>query len=494
MTLKKKAIIFFLSFFLGWFVLNSFVISKGIMKSYDNLEQMRFEWTLERVHVGIDDLINKHLSLIMDWSKWDEAYKYVQYPELNESFERDIDLSNHFEDQQMNYYVFYGGGDRLLLARGYDLEKHTSMDVPEALIQTLPNYRNESGLLLIEGKPIAFVTHEVTNNDGSLPSRGLFAFAYDLTETTIEDMGYDLREKVVIGDVNSLSSDFSKMIVPTEERDFDYGLLAYPYKNVDGKIVFQVELNRYISELGMKVVLGVLFFFAISFMVLVIVIMTGVTQVARKIGVLNHQLSRINKNGHLTERVKLEATDELGTLRDAINDLLDELQDVHGQLLSQATYDDLTGVLNRRAGLEQLEQEIVDLSIRKSVLTIVFVDVNGLKTVNDTYGHHIGDDYLIHVCHAIKMVMSLDDNIARLGGDEFLIIFPNKTKEKVHDLFEPVHGILQKIHDQFSLPYEMSISAGVFEYDEGLDIDRFIEHADELMYREKMARRQQENQ
>lgn len=87
------------------------------------------------------------------------------------------------------------------------------------------------------------------------------------------------------------------------------------------------------------------------------------------------------------------------------------------------------------------------------------------------------------------MVLGFDDTISRLGGDEFLVVFPGKKAIEAMRIFEPVHSYIQEVKAQYSLPYNMGISAGVFQYKEGLGVDEFIDIADSKMYEEKMRLR-----
>jgi diguanylate cyclase (GGDEF)-like protein len=486
MTLRKKAIIFLLSFFIVWFVINSIAISKGILANYQTIEEERFKWEIERIEVGISDLVSKHESLLIDWAEWDDAYEYVQNP--NEDFERAIYESNHFEKQDMNYYVFYNNEGEVLNADGYDLQKRQSKPVPQKLIDLLPQYRNMRGILDVDGVPMVYVTHEVTNNSAIMPSKGLFAFAYELNEEIVDKLASDLKEAAYLESTHTeMDRGFFSEVVRVNDQA--YGKLYYQYDNSNQGIVLSIELDQGIRAMGLQTIYSIMSTFILSFIILVIIIMSVVNRVIRKISKMGRDLSLIDHEGQLTKRVYIKGNDELGQLRDSINALLDALQAAHIKLTHQATFDDLTGVYNRRAGLGKLEDEIEKTTGLQEPLTIVFIDVNDLKTVNDQLGHHVGDDYLIHICHSVKKIMSKDDTLARLGGDEFLVIFPYKTKSDVHDLFEPVHKIIQGLHDQYGLPYKMSISAGIFEYQAEMNIDEFIEKADELMYQEKMANR-----
>jgi len=492
MTLRKKAIIFFLVFFLGWFTLVSIILMHEIIWSYTKIEKQKFDYDIERVEKGLEGMLDRHSALMLDWTNWDEAYAFVEYP--NEMFINDIIESNHYVDQKMNYLMMFDQNNQVVHASGYDLIKNYVKEVPKSLSEEVIKYRNEKGVLLIDGNPIAFVSREVSNNEGTAPKKGLFVFAYDVTDSAIKEVGENLKETVIIHDINALNQLNERTRMEKVSSDKSYAYIEYPYENTSSYLRFRVSLRHDVLNLGKATLRHTMTIFALSFVLLMIVVLFVAGSAVERIRRLVEELSQINRNGHLTERVKVEKDDEIGMLRQAINLLLDELQDVHTQVVHHASYDELTGVYNRRVGLERLQVEIEKTAVTGSPLTIVFVDVNGLKKVNDKLGHHVGDDYLIHTCHGIKMVMDLEDVITRMGGDEFLVVFPSKTLEEVRVLFEPVHEILYKIHRQYSLPYRMSVSAGIFQYEEGMPIDTFIERADELMYQEKQLHNKSVNE
>lgn len=327
-----------------------------INEGYQIVENARFQWEIDRVKNGIEDLLNKHEALLLDWTKWDDAYEYVQMP--NEDFLQDVVESNHFIDQQMNYYAFYNEENEVLQAEGWDFIEDEPKEVPEALILSLPKYRNQSGILHIDGKPIIFITHEVTDNKSEQPPKGLFAFAYDLNDITTERLGHLLQESVRINNVYINATENRKKIHLDPEYIKSYAHLYYPYVNSDAYIQFEIELSHDISQVGFKSNEEIILVFSISFVILFAGMLYIVSRVVYRIGLLNDELIKIYDDKHLNERIELKSKDEIGDIRDHINALLDELQDTQQQLRNHATFDILTGVFNRRVGIEILESEI----------------------------------------------------------------------------------------------------------------------------------------
>jgi diguanylate cyclase (GGDEF)-like protein/PAS domain S-box-containing protein len=145
-------------------------------------------------------------------------------------------------------------------------------------------------------------------------------------------------------------------------------------------------------------------------------------------------------------------------------------------------HDELTGLYNRRFYEEELKR--IDIP-RNLPLTIFMGDVNGLKLVNDSFGHAAGDELLKKVAQAIKKGCRADDIIARLGGDEFIAILPNTGKEEIDVIINRIKTI---VNDEKISDLEISISFGYGTKDnEGQSIQEIFKSAEDSMYRQKLG-------
>jgi len=150
-------------------------------------------------------------------------------------------------------------------------------------------------------------------------------------------------------------------------------------------------------------------------------------------------------------------------------------------------YDAMTNIFNRRAGFLLLNENYLKMMKSRGKMSICFIDINGLKEVNDVLGHESGDELILTVVDGIKKCIRQFDFIIRLGGDEFLIIFLNADHLQAEQVWERIENEYRRINDEEDRPYLVSASHGVEEctFKGGNYIDQVINSADEKMYSEK---------
>ncbi len=158
---------------------------------------------------------------------------------------------------------------------------------------------------------------------------------------------------------------------------------------------------------------------------------------------------------------------------------------------SHARTDKLTGILNRRACFEILEEQVKYCKENKTDLSICFADVNNLKFVNDNYGHEIGDCLIKSICDIFIKNKREFDSICRLGGDEFLLVFPETNIKQAEKILDSINEQIITINKSKKNPFIMSFSYGFSSYDEieCNNVSTLISIADKRMYQHKMNQR-----
>ncbi len=155
--------------------------------------------------------------------------------------------------------------------------------------------------------------------------------------------------------------------------------------------------------------------------------------------------------------------------------------------LELAFTDSLTGLYNRRYFMEQVGREFIRANRNKSPLSLIMVDLDGLKTINDRFGHHEGDAFLREVAGIIKANTRASDVAARWGGDEFMLLTPDTDSDSAWKVGERVRAEVRQHHRILEgEEVRITISVGIVSYPAHASmISELLRRADEAMYNAK---------
>ena len=173
--------------------------------------------------------------------------------------------------------------------------------------------------------------------------------------------------------------------------------------------------------------------------------------------------------------------------------LLKEKERLQKELAHMAMYDALTDILSRRALLEQVEVERQRTIRYKRDLSLLMIDIDHFKKVNDTYGHLIGDVVLKEVAQTLKKQTRRSDYVGRYGGEEFLIILPETSLNKALVLAEKLRkGVAElTITANDHILKGITVSIGTAAYEDDPSVDEFISRSDKWLYAAKKNGRNQ---
>ena len=147
--------------------------------------------------------------------------------------------------------------------------------------------------------------------------------------------------------------------------------------------------------------------------------------ITRPLFQLMSTVKRVTHNQDYSVRPVLEANDEIGDLSKAFHDLMSNLEDRDERLQNLAFFDGITGLPNRHFFKERIEQCVANALRYEMRCCLMFIDLDDFKIVNDTLGHHVGDDLLKEIGHRLNKVLRNNDLVCRIGGDEFAVILEN---------------------------------------------------------------------
>ena len=155
-----------------------------------------------------------------------------------------------------------------------------------------------------------------------------------------------------------------------------------------------------------------------------------------------------------------------------------------------ASHDMLTGVYNRLWGYKIMAEMLNSSIMDKGDMSLVFVDIDGLKLVNEQFGHEVGDGLIIKVVDLLKKNIRKSDVICRWGDDEFVLLMGCSISAS-HKIMKNIELVADTENATGELPYKISISYGItkFHIDNNTSIDSLISYADKLMYDSKMRKK-----
>jgi diguanylate cyclase (GGDEF)-like protein/PAS domain S-box-containing protein len=160
-------------------------------------------------------------------------------------------------------------------------------------------------------------------------------------------------------------------------------------------------------------------------------------------------------------------------------------------LARQAAYDTLTGLPNRTLFNDRITQLVAMSKRQQRSFSLLFIDLDRFKEVNDTLGHLVGDGLLREIGRRLQLGVRAEDTVARIGGDEFVVLLPNADQKGAHNL---AGLLLQRLNEPFMLqqatPYRPMASVGLATYPhDGQTPDELLRSADLAMYDAKLGGR-----
>lgn len=165
-----------------------------------------------------------------------------------------------------------------------------------------------------------------------------------------------------------------------------------------------------------------------------------------------------------------------------INPLNNAVQ--YHQAMQLAMQDSLTQLGNRRSFDEQIKRAMAQATRRHTLVGLIFCDLNKFKAVNDSFGHAMGDNVLIHFAKALRQSVRDTDYVFRFGGDEFAIIVTDATKPSLTVIEQRIYHTMSQ--DILLAKYHVTCSLGLAFMNRADDVSSFFLRADQALYSQKM--------
>jgi two-component system, cell cycle response regulator len=243
------------------------------------------------------------------------------------------------------------------------------------------------------------------------------------------------------------------------------------------------------DKLLVRVIIAIVFVGAIAIVILSAKLLAR--HILIPLSQLQKGVDRFGK-GDLSHRIHLMTQDELAALANAFNTMAQTLEQSQAELTRLATLDGLTGVYNRREFNRWLTLEIERSQRECHPVSLVMVDIDHFKKLNDTYGHQAGDEALRHVGRLLKREVRPGDHVARYGGEEFAIILPNASAADAFTVAERIRISIEAqvipLSLEQSLTFTASLGFATFCIDKDTEAT-FGQRADQALYYAKHSGR-----
>jgi len=216
----------------------------------------------------------------------------------------------------------------------------------------------------------------------------------------------------------------------------------------------------------------------------------------------------VNSDGHFAHKWLFETVDDAGILLilkegrqlgddelSLINDSLDVLADSlqrglqYEDLFERASNDPLTGLYNRRVFEDRISGMIESSRRYKRPLTLITMDLDRFKQINDNLGHQTGDEVLKMVARVFKSAVRSTDLLVRMGGDEFLAVLEDTDKKNARYLAERLCAAVDELNVYADENTKLGVSIGLAELQDGESLTVWLERADDILYHAKAAGR-----
>lgn len=250
----------------------------------------------------------------------------------------------------------------------------------------------------------------------------------------------------------------------------------------NGKIMAVVAPNSEINADFNALVVRIIVMAFISGLVFIFITIQSAKTIIRPLKELNKAAQDIAK-GHLDVDLDIRSNDEVGTLAHSFSETAKQLKIKISYINNLAYSDKLTGVKNSTAYLQEVAFIKNDILEKKADFSIFVIDANGLKFINDNYGHEIGNELIIKVTQMIAEVFG-EENVYRIGGDEFAVILKDVTEEAC----EGYRKSFEKVVENQKGKIWAAASIGYAKYSKKLDstYESVFNRADEDMYEQKV--------
>jgi diguanylate cyclase (GGDEF)-like protein len=488
LKIRSKLVIILFSVTLVFFGIGFLIISNILLKNVSAYEGDSITGKLQSAQIIIGNEKKSLESTNADWADWDDTYRFIQ--DQNEEYKAVNFNEDAFATLNVAAAAVYGLDRKLLYsvspAQEFDflrdnryIEKFTGDPAVDRII---------TGLVMENGKLLIVTARPVTNSQKSTVPDGYLLFAREIDAAYLDNIGKILGVGAVLTDPGVTEGNAGVSV----KADTKSIRASAPLYDILGNAVLSltVQDNRHIFTTFMDAAGNIALIYVLALMLSVVLIYHLISVALTKPVVhMGKALSNIHPDsGADIAMLPVKGKNEISGIAKDINKLLGRVaaslekdKKEKDDILFASYHDILTGLYNRRF----IEEEFKRLDTeREYPLSILMGDVNGLKLVNDAFGHLEGDRVLRRIADAVRNSCRSEDIVARWGGDEYLALIPQTPPETLLDIAKRIRKACSVLSNE-----ELCISIALgfaTKFEPGKTMDDLIKEAESMMYDQKM--------
>lgn len=453
-------IIFFISY---KFFFNDFILIEK-EQNKNNIETF-----LNDINKSLENLKNT----TNDYAHWDASYDFMKNKNKNYIYENFREGSQTLLEINLDSIMYLNFKNKVIFSRYSNeyLNSHKN-DFENFLIEKFKNETNMNGIVNYNSKLIYLFKSQVKRSDKTGENVG-YIFSAKMIDDKSFSQKYTIFEKVNIANYTEDKFDFDINLNYLKAKisissDNDYLKNNVQFFNQNGEYVISLVTNtqRNLIKNSKKTIF--LFDFAVCFTILLVLIFIYKNQV-----LINNQNELLDKRvKNRTKRLKI---------------IYKKLSEKNKELYKLANMDTLTKIRNRRNYFVESKSLLEKSNLYNQTFFVAIIDLDNFKTINDEYGHSVGDEVLISFSNIVSSIIDKDVLFGRIGGEEFCLTFYNKDKYEVNYMCEKIREkcanyVLNIGNDELTFTISMGLSA---KEDSDESIDKILHRADTFLYQAK---------
>ena len=466
---------------LSLFIILMFISLVIITKKYDNIEQESNNKSIKNLVDKIQTKLEFNHKIALSFSTTDEIYDFIENANKEYIYKNFRKGSYSLEDVGLSYFILSDKKNNIKFSTYNRRNKSKdTLNFEDFVIDNTKNFNKLNKVIIYQNEAYYLSKTPIYKTDYENSSNGFLYTGSKINKQELLDTSSDFKNikftskqkpKMQSNESNSVETISLKTVLEKRiENNITYNEISF--YNQSRNLVFCVKTENNMSTINKTKELTLIIFFS-----LVIIAIFIILYISTK-----YKKELISQNESIDKKVKKE-TDEL-------NVKIKELEKANKNLYKIAHTDFLTKTMNRRNFFIHAQKSFNFVQKNNHLLSVIMIDIDNFKRINDNYGHSIGDKVLVLFAEKIKSNITEKTIFGRLGGEEFALVVKNtnledtilkaeKLKKKIEEIELIVDGNIIKITASFGVSDNKNCS----------NIDEMLQKADTLLYNAKESGR-----